>query len=357
MRRSFTLGRGRSFARGGVPCEALVTLRLDLVLGAMLQSPPEAVEGQPEAQPEGPPTFTWRAPAGCPPEVRVRARLESLVGRDSASWERDVLARAQAYQILTDAGRDGWAATIVIESASGERVRQIEAPSCDALAEAAAVLVSVAMDPLSRQDVAMSESSPGEEPHPPEVLDKPPTVLPPVSSAAVPPPWVGVLAVRAGVGVGPLPFVGAVLGGRVGIRRKALRVDLGGAYWFSQQYGGHATAGVGSFALWVVDARICGVPGWRNVEFPLCGGTQIGGLWSRGTGLERPRTGTNIWVAGLASGGVLVRPSAVLAFGVEASLLVPFIRPQFVVDDAVEVHRPNPVAVEAMVVLEAHIPR
>lgn len=325
-----------------------------------------AVGMQPGVAPadDVPRTLTWRAPLGCPSEQQVRQRLESLVGDLHAGIHRDVSARAQAFETLGEEGRAPWAATIVIQSPSGESVRQLEASSCQALAEATAVLISVAMDPLGRSENVPEPATPPPIPGP---ADEPPVEPtgpsepepdgPASRDKAKKDELGGVVGIRAGVGLGPLPLVGATLGGRGGLLYRALRVELGVAYWFAQQYAARSEEPGGAFSLWLVDARICGVPGVRSVEFPLCAGTQLGGFWSRGTGVDEPRTSTSLWSAMTATGGFLVKPTGAFALGFEATLLVPLTRPRFTIEGFGEVHRPNAVGLEAIVVLEARIPR
>lgn len=289
----------------------------------------------------------------------MRERLAVLVGASHKPYG-EITAEAQVFEPADAEGRDAWLATVVIQSASGERVRELEASTCDALAQATAVLVSVAMDPLGRELQAQPElpaiplpEAPNPAPSPaPEFTATAPHVPSPRRSLVH-----GVFGIRAGVGTGALPQVAATLGGRIGLRHRALRADLGAQYWFGQQTVVRASGVGGEFSLWVIDARICGVPGWRTLEFPLCVGTQLGGVASRGIGVMEPRKTTSLWAAVSGTAGFIVRPVDRLGIGVEASLLVPFTRATFVIDDFGPIYRPRPVGFEAMVVVEAHLPR
>jgi len=324
-----------------------------LALCAAMALQPEQAPAEPSA------TLVWQAPSGCPSEAEVRQRLAVLVGSSHVTVG-EITAEAQVFEPADGEGRDAWFATVVIQSASGERVREIEASTCDALAQATAVLVSVALDPLGR----LPEPEEPEQPAPLPEEPEPARPLPEFEPTRTPRPissdrslLYGVFGIRAGVGTGPLPQASATLGGRLGLRYRALRVDLGAQYWFAQETLIRSSGFGGTFSLWVVDARLCGVPSWRTLEFPLCFGTQLGGLSSRGLGVAAPRRDMALWAALTAGAGFIVRPIERLGIGVEAALAVPLARPRFVIDDFGEVHRPGAIAFEAIAVVEARLPR
>jgi len=293
----------------------------------------------------------WRAPAGCPTEAEVRAQLEALIGGGVEGWG-SIEAKAVVFEPVAVEGSAGlWEATIVIESPSGQRVRELEASTCKALADATAVLVSVALDPLAPQSeprepdpTAVSTGDP-----PDAAPEQPTTPTRDRDTSEVR----GSFGLRVGVGGGPLPRVGPTLGGRFGVTRGVFRFDLGGQYWFEQEHTSLGPEVGGSFSLWVIEARACGVPSVRNVEFPLCGGGQLGGLWGRGLGVPDPQSSLQLWAALLAAAGIVVRPVPALGLGVEASLTVPLVRPMFVLDDVGTVFQPAAVGFEGVFVVEA----
>ena len=82
--------------------------------------------------------LAWEAPAECPAEPQVQAWVDALV---------DPQAEGQAEGVVAGAA-GGYRLTLVITTAAGRSERALEAPQCDPLARAAAVVVAVAVDPL-----------------------------------------------------------------------------------------------------------------------------------------------------------------------------------------------------------------
>jgi hypothetical protein len=86
----------------------------------------------------------WQAPAACPDGEALRARVIDLVGAEAAGRTR---LRARAV-VRAEAGR--WTMALDLLREGGQDRRTLEDRDCRALAEAAALMIAVAIDPQVR---------------------------------------------------------------------------------------------------------------------------------------------------------------------------------------------------------------
>jgi len=284
----------------------------------------------------------WQAPAACPDGEAVRARVVDLVGADAAS-RAGLTAQAA---VRSQAG--GWAMTLVLVREGGQDRRTLADRDCSALAEAAALVIAVAIDPQAVAGGPVPEdSSPGDGDVPQDASLVP---LPPGGAApgvGAPDRASGIAAVpgdssqgdvpkdtlddrpvlegsardepgprdstqeraaaadrpatgpgarklqvglRLGAGLGftallPGPHAALELG--LGLEGRLWRVELAGL--FVPPVRGVATGdpGIGGvFRLGAGELRGCAMPGPRAVPlvFPLCVGLQIGAMHGSGQG-------------------------------------------------------------------------
>jgi hypothetical protein len=102
-----------------------------------------AAQGKAAAAPTKVPVaraVTWRAPAGCPAAASVTARIAQHLGEDAVP-----AGVAIAAVVKRRGGR--WHLTLRLRTAEGEGERKVEAASCAELAETAALIVALAIDP------------------------------------------------------------------------------------------------------------------------------------------------------------------------------------------------------------------
>ncbi len=116
-------------------------------------------------------SFDWEAPEGCPSERSVRDSIRTLV-RSSAM---PVRARAVAT------GGPPWTARIRIEQGDERGDRTLEASSCEALAQAVALVVALAID---RAEAAPVDGTPPAAPAPKSPPDDSRTPVPPLSTTS-----------------------------------------------------------------------------------------------------------------------------------------------------------------------------
>lgn len=320
----------------------------------VLPEPPELPEPPdgPELPPE-PDAVRWVAPVGCPSAPELRRGIERRLGRTLAPSEANVEAQV-------DPQAQGGYRLVLRTSAAGvvdERV--LEADDCRALADATALVVALAIDPVAVVE-AMEAFAPVDE------IEAPPTETPPVAPAparrdatttelgAAPGAGDeaperssrpgGLLRVGAGVGLGALPGVTGVPSLAAGLRWRRARLELEGSYWIPRVSDPVEGARV-AVQLGTATVRGCGQLGRDRLEAPLCGGVQLGGMRGQGRGAPDARAAQGLWVALEASVGLSwwFRPRWALAGGFVAA--VPVRQPAFELTDDPPVRLFEPSAV------------
>jgi hypothetical protein len=304
----------------------------------------------------GPPPITWDAPPDCPSQPEVEALAAAMLAGSLRSAPDG--ARI-AFTVVRDADR--FRLRAVLHGPDGSGARTLSAGDCTSLAEAAALIAAIVVDPAAaaavpedrgaEQDVP--EDSPAEPtvPQPPAAAPQPTPPAPAEASGEPaiqpqepPPPPAderpprrrvrprGELGVDAGLVVGALPRPAALLRLRGAVRTRHLAVGLRVSAWLPREAAvpGHPAVG-GRFWLASAGVYVCGVVrGGRRVEFPLCAAVDVGALGGRGTGdLAVARSAVSPW-AGLSAGpgvDVAVHPRLALTARLEGLAVVG--RPRF----------------------------
>ena len=331
----------------------------------------------------------WQAPAGCPDGEALRARVVDLVGAE-ATRQTNLGARAR---VKGRAGR--WTLELALEREGGEDRRTLGDPDCRALAEAAALVLAVAIDPQAKFAGPVPEDSPAADPAvPPDSLvplppgePAPEPTVPPVASdmsvdtanvaspaIAAPPepvpkaspaprPRQLQLGLRLGAGLGftrLLPGPHAALDLGLGLEGRGWRVEIAGLFVPPVRGVAASDPGIGGvFRLGAGELRGCGVPGPRDrpLVFPLCVGLQFGAMHGRGTsGLPVPLAARSPWIATRFGGALRWRPRdgrVGLWLGLDA--IVALTRPAFVTAGGVQVHEAARLGGQASLGLEVRL--
>jgi hypothetical protein len=284
----------------------------------------------------------WDAPQGCASEQefarRVAAQAETAE-QDAASLSVAVTVRQRP---------DGrW--TLVLDLRSDEQIdhRELEGESCDAVVDAAALIVALRLAaqpeaivpaPLEPEAGAeMAEAGAARTPAPPQPA-------PPVRASTQPiatrtevarrreaEPVSGWIALASGPALGVLPGVGAAIGAEGGVQGRRFRAGASVRAYPLRTVPHPAVDGVsGRFDLVTAGVLGCGMPVVRRVAFPLCARVDAGGL--RGVGLgavTQPSPRWRAWAGAAVSAGVawrIVRSVAPL-LGVEG--VVSLVRPAY----------------------------
>lgn len=296
----------------------------------------------------------WQAPATCPQAPELRARVGSLVGEAADRADLGVTGRV---------ARDGerWTLVLQLVRQGGQDTRRLTDGECQGLAEAAAVVIAVAIDPLAAlvdpnepvPEDRVEEAVPEDSLVPEVVVPAPapaprvePVVVVPVAAAA---PRGGerlALSVKLGGGVGfarLLPGVHGVVDVGLALGRRWWRVEASGLFVPPVRADSGASGIGGVFRVGAGEVRGCGVPAVADgrVGFPLCAGLQLGAMHGQGAGdgLESTQQARSLWAAVRVGPAIRWRPrGGRVALWLGIDVLASLTRPKFVTAGGVTVH-------------------
>jgi hypothetical protein len=289
--------------------------------------------------------LTWEADPACPDrawfEERLRDRLAEEIGDDRPRRPLVVnayLRRAEA----------GFALDLATEQGGERGERHLTAPACAELAEAAVLVVALAVIEQAPEPEAPRE------PAPPRDTEVPPPQAP---EAPAEKPTRRNLTLRADalLDVGSLPQLGFGPQLSVGYLGRNLRAELAG-YWLPAQETQRSTGGNVSVSSWALRPVGCARLWGTTLRLDACAGLELGRIVGEGTDLNQERQ--RAWfhraaVAGLRASLALDRLAAVL----EPGLAAPLGRPRFVSDAGMggvtrPLHTPASVAFRATLGVE-----
>jgi hypothetical protein len=350
--------------------------------------------------------LVWDAPAECPSgdvvEKHVRERLGSQAGRVSLRAHATVIREETGFRVRLQTFR------------SGQRgVRELAAPTCEALVDALAVIVALAVEPdVLGRNPANSESNALESdaarkaPDAPSDAEgrltagtdegrardgeRPPSeaVLPekardpgaqepdeaPDTRAFTDLGLQGVASFAGAVESGLLPGLGFGVTLRGGARLRRFRLEVAVSRWFTREAaaedprsGAHidglSVAGFSCFRA--VPAHTAAVPRLRSalppddspaIEAGPCVGVELGQLRARSYGVSDPGEGTSAYAA--AGGALRLGATAAdwLSLDVRFEGFRMLHRPDFRVANMGIVHEPDVWSIRAALGVEAYFP-
>lgn len=293
-------------------------------------------------------TLTVDAPEGCVDPSTLEQEVAALIGHSLAEVPevdfRLAIARATS-------GKEHWHSRLEAKErdARGREtpavyVRELDAGSCDELAEAAAVAIAVSVRALAREGAPPPSRSS-------VAVTAKAGAAPLATVAPAPAPWRS-LATFAVVGdAGELP--GAGLGLRVGasLTRAALR----GAFtlgWIPPRDSLTAAGSGGQFQLAFAALDGCFAAERLPGTFLVCAGAELGAYQAEGIGVTSSFSRTTLWRAARTALGATFHLGGPLVLALDAGAIVPFSRPAFVVDEARPVYRAAAVAIRVGAGLE-----
>ena len=334
--------------------------------------------------------LTWSAAEGCPSEQELLAEVDKLLG-DRAPRA----ASKEPVAVKATVSREAGGSFVVRLETPGEgstQARELRGATCNAVADAAALILALMVDPdaaMAPEESAPSEpktpginsakageeSSSNTEPiPPPRSASAPaaPSAPPPTRAAAraqkpkppslpapSPAPSIDLrLNAWAGADIGSLPGLAPGLGALGSIALGAPRVSLGIAFWPDKAGTLDALPSAGSdVGLLAGDLGICAAL-LRNmpVEIAPCAAAEIGQIFAEGFGVSDPRRGAAVWIA-LKGGGALAlrpfpKPFNNLGLTARIEAVIPLVRPRFVIEGIGPVHSPAYVAGRASLGIE-----
>jgi len=294
--------------------------------------------------------LSWDAPPSCPSEAVVREQVAELLDGPPA-------ASVRARGTLTPSA-DAWVLELEIDGVT----KQLRERSCDQLARAAALMLSIALYGREREAPPPDASPPpaNPSPPPPAPTPSPPTVAP--LPPAVPPPPIpvprlrGAMRVDAAIRYGVVPTLSdATLG--FGLLWPRARLEVQGSFATPADADVGLTDGSRlTVTLGAVWARGCGTLRSSRLEFPLCGAAGLGALRVAHVAAGQRTVRHALWAGVSASTAVVwpVRPRVALWAGPE--LIVSANRPTVGSSDALARFTPGPVAIRGALGVELRFP-
>jgi len=260
----------------------------------------------------------WPEVAGCPTAAEVAATIERLT---PAEARRPVVVEAAIA-----ASDSGYSLELSVRAGDAVEQRRVHNASCGPLADAAAVIVAVAAEPLGA--VAGAPVRPGRDDEIPPGLrrTRPPEVRTP--------PAVGAFVAAVGA-VGPprAPAPGLQVGLAVVWPRARLELRFHHTFAGSLRYAGAPDTGA-ELQLSAGAVRGCPRWPWRAWSLHLCGGLELGALTARGVGFDRNGRSSGLWVAGVFGPGLQWQPRAWFSLGLEVEAVVALTRRAYTAADA-----------------------
>jgi hypothetical protein len=289
--------------------------------------------------------LSWRAPQGCPTEGHVR---EATLRSAPAGAAREPLDAE-----VTVARDERWTVTIRTRRAGLAAERHLDATSCEALADATAVVLAMALVPPL--DAPAPATAPARAPADPDAPALAPARAPADGDASPGAPrpatdaYSHALAVGASAVTDGASLPAPALGGRAALAWTPgrARLELSGAY-FSEQSQTTATSAAGAtFTLLTAGARGCWAIVRGAVELSPCAAADAQVVKAHGYGASANYDASAAWLS--AAGGALVRVPVAgwLALRGDVDAVVPLSRPRFVVEGDGAVHRPGALGVRA----------
>ncbi|HEY1534835.1 MAG TPA: hypothetical protein VGF76_12480, partial [Polyangiaceae bacterium] len=269
----------------------------------------------------------WQAPAECPDADSVKLSVERLLGQKLADLQsKNVRAHGEVRR--NEVGN--WELHCLLSV--GDRVEEetFAAKKCQALADAMALKIALAIDPLAVVE-SVEPAVPASPPTPP-VPSSTVTKERPVAATSAAASSVRYIGLRAtgGAGFGPLPGVTAGAALYSSIQLPAFRVELGG-----QVYSG----GVARYAqlpnvgahlqLFSGAARACLTPGTSRLTVPICGGLELGVIRGEGFGIPAAETSGGAWGAAVIGPALHLTLAGAFALWVEGDAVLTLLRPEF----------------------------
>lgn len=288
----------------------------------------------------------WRAPPECPQIDDVRARADR-------SWASDAGGVVEASgEIVATEDRDRpWRLRMRLGAASGAAEREVDGRSCDALADAAALMIAMAAsgadDPRLEIPEPVPEPAPAvvEDPAvdsvPATMGDRPPRngAAPEVASAApvstnAPRPRArpaAELRIAGGLDALAVPGLGGTLVGGVGLHWPHLRVRAIVVHAIVRRAGDTPSA---RHRMTAGGIEVCGFGDVRRWALGGCGHGEVGRSHSEGDGGVALVARDLVWAAvGLGPAAQWRLAERWMLTG-EASVVVPITRRTFSVGDA-----------------------
>jgi len=288
------------------------------------------------ARADAPPTVIegWEAPPECPGGAAIERQVhEILVGSQLGA------AGLSAQGVVTRASADRWRVDLTLRSAGWEARRTLGGPTCEAVSQAAALVIALSVNLEARAPLAEKPTVAVPEHQPPA----PPSVSGPTASLGM------------AFDFGALPRGTLGLEGAFGWQVPHARFELAASYFVPRRGALSARSDVGAtFHFASGNLRACYELTTTSLALGPC--LDAGLTWTSATGFGPIATDRVSSIGVTAGGDVEARwlISRRLAPYVRLGALIPLARPEFAVQGLGSVYRTTPVVLRGGVGIEMH---
>ncbi len=277
--------------------------------------------------------LSWRAPAECPSEEQVKSAVVRAAAQNRTN-------ESVAADVLVEHTGERWMVSISTKRAGvAAEERHLVANTCEALADATAVILALSLVPPT--DAPFAE---------PKARAKPfsPADVPADKTDVAQDAYAHLLAVNASLIGDALTLPSPALGGRVGVAwtPNRARIELAGSYFAGQSKTTETTAAGADLTLLTVGARGCWAFLRSAIELSPCIGADLQRIQARGYGALTSNYDTDVaWFSAAAGALARVPVTRWLALRADADLVVPLSSLQFVVEADGVVHDPTSIGI------------
>lgn len=304
--------------------------------------------------PDDPVVLSWSAPAEaeCPDAAHVLGEIRRYVG--PARPDRKPI---RANVVIRAAGAGSWQMVLRTEQGTSQGERIFRDASCDAMSDAAVVVLAWMIDPDRMADQARPET-PSAAPSPPvEVAPHPVVIVSPVRARETIAPFAAV-AVVGDAGTLPAAASGAEL--RAGATMHPVHASVVGAYWPSSSKTASrladGTAVGGTFSLLTLGLQACFdapfISASGGATIAVCAGPELDVVHARSFGVNTPGQGSKTWASAVIGVEGEVPVAGPWRLSVRLAAVLPQQREHFALQGVGEVHQPAAVAGRAALGLE-----
>jgi hypothetical protein len=270
-------------------------------------------------------TLRWSASAECPDAAWAAQRLRERLGRAP-----DRPSQGAPLEVDAALSRRDERFVLMLHTTLGaaESDRQLEAPVCAELAEAAVLMIALAIDPeaVARAEAAEPEAAHDDE-RPPALIPEPP---PPPRPRGF--PWalgaalLGSRGDQPGWGGGGLLFAA--------FQAALFRAELAG-FWLVPRAGSEApAAGRVRVSLWALRPTLCVTSPGPALRVGGCAGVELGRVGGVGRSLGESLEDHTFWGAASLGPRATLRLTPRFALLAEAAAVLPVFQARFVTTDA-----------------------
>ena len=288
--------------------------------------------------------LSWDAPSGCGSAELVLAQVQSMLGAATVDPNRRVRAN------VTVRRNDAEGLELELDTFEGEvrGERRLNVNSCDDATHAAALLLTLQLDPnrgASAPEPPPSDASAKIQPPAPAPVPTP-TELPPPPSDVARRRLRPELGVSAATDLGSLPHVGLGAALDASLRYESLRLLLRGSWWAPQRAESGELAGAGAdFQLYDASLLACLSPlGDAQLTPEICAGGSALYLRAKGYGVSEPEVASALGWGALGELGLRLELGTAWSLQARGGALALTPRHEFAIRNLDVLHRPATVS-------------